>query len=151
VDKQLLILIIHPVAWLFVKADQYRNAGLDATVWILLACIGIPTWVFFARLLAELPGIKTGRMYLWWAIFTVFHIWGFIAYLLFERFALGFVLHQRVLKRIVYSDRRAGDIYPNPLGIAGEEDHGLSLTPTLPTVRPEDKSVLSSENPFDDR
>jgi hypothetical protein len=43
------------------------------------------------------------------------------------------------------SDRRSEDIAASPFGIAGEEDHEPSLSPTLPTVRPEDKSILSSE------
>jgi hypothetical protein len=90
-------------------------------------------------------------MYLWWAIFAVFHVWGFLAYLAFEKWALGYVIHSRVVRRIMFGDRRSEDIAGSPFGIAGEEDHEPSLSPTLPTVRPEDKSILSSERHMRDR
>ena len=142
---------IHPVYWLLHRVVQNQGLAFDAPAWILLACFGVPVWVFLARLLAELPGTKTGRMHFWWFMFAVFHVWGIIGYFAFDRFAKGFITKMRLARRLELADRTEEEILASPFGTVGSRMTGPFPITGLPTPSPDYKSPLSTEPPSDDQ
>jgi len=139
----------HPVVWLFQQALEHVNTGLESSTWILLACLGIPVWVVLTRLVAELPGIRTGKMHLWWAIFAVSHIWGILAYLLFERLSKTYLFQNRFSRRIAYADRTPADILASPFEPSHFKVEEIVEDTGLPEAEPPLMSPLSCE-PFSD-
>lgn len=79
--------------------------GLDPTAWFLVAILGIPIWFLGTRYLAEVPGIKHGRMYFWWLLFATIHVWGGLIYILYDRFMTGYNRKRRLIVRLLNYDR----------------------------------------------
>lgn len=121
------------------------NAGLDSTPWILLGVLVIPIWVLGGRLAAEIPGTKTGKMLLWWCLFVVFHVWGFLAYYAYEKLAAGYVFRDRFARKVRYGDRDETDILASPFGPVGSKMTGPIELTGLPGVCAQYMSPLSRE------
>lgn len=142
----------HPIVWLFLQTLRYKDVTFEAPGWIVASIFLITLWVVLARFLAEVPGLKTGQMLLWWFIFAVFHIFGIIIYIILDKWARNYIAQKRFLKRLLLADRTPGQIMASPFSVSGFE-----LPESLNEGNPNtglfalDMSPLSSELPTDNR
>src|SRR3990172_1931135 len=95
---------IHPVYWLtkFAWSDDLLN--LEVGPWKVFAIFGTAVWFAFTRYFAEEPGNRHGYTYLWWILFSVFHIYGFFFYLIYDYFATGYKTSKQNSRRIRFAD-----------------------------------------------
>jgi hypothetical protein len=143
--RAMLLFIIHPAVWLIVKTYQSLGTGADSSGWVLLSCMGIPAWFFLARLAAELPGTKLGKMYIWWIIFAVFHVWGLLIYFFTEKFINLYVFRRRAVKRLELADRTPDEILASPFSPIGSRMTGQGEIADSSNVNSIYMSELSSE------
>jgi hypothetical protein len=147
----MVLFLVHPVVWLFVELYNNRNAGPDFSAWILLAVLGVPLWVLIARFLAEVPGNKVGKTHFWWLIFAVFHVWGLLSYLIFEKIIVNYVLRRRAAKRLEFADRTPESIMATPFSPTGWEAVDPEKLKDIPEYYSQYMSPLSSDNPPESR
>jgi hypothetical protein len=78
------LIYYHPVYWLYLRAKQYAPMKIDEGIWLVAVVFGSVIWVAIARVFAEIPARKHGNMIIWWLLFTAFHIWTFIIYIIYD-------------------------------------------------------------------
>jgi len=78
---------------------SYESTAL-AFVILVPAC-----WLVLTRFFAEDPARRHGALILWWCLFFLFHVFGYIAYLLLNGLLDGYVRRARFGRRLVFSDK----------------------------------------------
>jgi hypothetical protein len=147
----MLYLLIHPLYFLFHKTMIVSDTGGESSGWILLIIMMIPMWILGWRFVAEIPGARLGRMYMWWAIFVVFHAWGVLFYLLLEKYADWFNYRKRLSRRVELADRTEAEIMFSPFSPVGSSMSESTEITGLPTASPFIISQLSSITPLTDQ
>ncbi|HEX9746151.1 MAG TPA: hypothetical protein VGB30_12065 [bacterium] len=77
----------HPISWLIRQSQGENLLDISVGPTKVLTIFGIAVWFGLTRYFAEAPGNKHGFMYVWWIIFSLFHIWGYAFYYIFDIFA----------------------------------------------------------------
>ena len=143
-----MLAFIHPIVWLMQRAVWAQHSGQDPTGWVILATFLLPVWILGSRILAEVPGTQHGRMHLWWLIFAVFHLWGFLFYIFVDRFSESFIFKMRTIRRIEFGDRTPDQIMASPFEVSDSLIGGSSEVTGLPPATVFYASPLSSEGAF---
>lgn len=109
-------IFIHPLLWWleFTSLQTSYGYGFDPGVAPSVAGIlGVVAYGLVTRIAAEIPGQKQGGTFIWWTLFFVFHIYGYIFYLIYNFVTTRYFKRVKKHRQVIFADIDRAGVKPS--------------------------------------